>query len=133
MDSSVNVLDGINFTIAERESVGLVSPSGTGKTTLLQIAALLESPTSGSVIIRGKCADTLSNDEKAGIRLRNIGFVYQFHNLLPEFSVLENVAIPSLIGRASKREAYDRATILLHHVGLEHRLSHSTNRLSGVA
>ncbi|MDR0695371.1 MAG: ABC transporter ATP-binding protein [Holosporales bacterium] len=130
-DSCVDVLDGIDFSVISGESVGLVSPSGTGKTTLLQIAALLERPTSGSVVVCGRHVSTLSDDEKAGIRLKNIGFVYQFHNLLPEFTVLENVAIPGLIQRASKKEAYERAADILCHVGLNRRLSHRTNRLSG--
>jgi lipoprotein-releasing system ATP-binding protein len=130
-DSCIDVLSNINLSIADGESVGLVSPSGTGKTTLLQIAALLEKPTKGQVFIKETLTNTIADDEKTRIRLENIGFVYQFHNLLPEFSVLENVTIPGLIKRMPKKEAREQAATILHEVGLGHRLNHHPNRLSG--
>jgi lipoprotein-releasing system ATP-binding protein len=130
-DSRIKVLNDINLTIRNGESIGLVSPSGTGKTTLLQIAALLEKPTSGDVFINGECVNRLSDNAKTNLRMINIGFVYQFHNLLPEFSVLENVAIPAIIKGISKKESQNRALKLLSKVGLNHRIAHEPNRLSG--
>jgi lipoprotein-releasing system ATP-binding protein len=113
------------------EGVALVGQSGTGKSTLLQIIALLEGPTSGEVIIDGIRTSELSDDAKTKIRRKNVGFVYQFHNLLPEFTVVENVMIPCIAAGVRRNEAKDRALALLHSVGLRPRIEYSPKRLSG--
>ncbi|MDR1034763.1 MAG: ABC transporter ATP-binding protein [Holosporales bacterium] len=130
-ESLVHVLQNFCAVIHVSEKVALVGSSGTGKSTILQISALLEQPTSGSVFVDGKRASSLSDDEKAKIRRDNIGFVYQSHNLLPEFSALENVIIPQLIKKVPRKDAEVRAENLLCSVGLEHRLHHKPAQLSG--
>lgn len=130
-DSSVRVLNGIDLEIEHGESVALVGPSGTGKSTLLQIAALLEKPTRGNVIINGVRANGLDDDDKSRIRRECLGFVYQSHNLLPEFNALENVIIPQLIRNTKLSVAKTKALALLEKVGLTHRLNHMPKQLSG--
>ncbi|MDR0942225.1 MAG: ABC transporter ATP-binding protein [Holosporales bacterium] len=130
-DSFINVLNDVNFSINKGESVSLVGPSGTGKSTLLQVSALLEKPTSGEVVVHGKRTSDLSDDERTKIRRENIGFVYQFHNLLPEFSALENVMIPSLINNTPREIAKQKALDLLDKVDMSHRANHNSKTLSG--
>ncbi|MDR1234018.1 MAG: ABC transporter ATP-binding protein [Holosporales bacterium] len=130
-DSSIKVLDSISLEIKRGESVALVGASGTGKSTLLQIAALLEKPTRGDVLINDIHSDSLNDDEKSEIRRNCLGFVYQSHNLLPEFSALENVIIPQLIKKITMTSAKEKALDLLEKVGLSHRLNHRPKQLSG--
>ena len=121
----------VNLTLSRGEMVGLFSPSGAGKTTLLQIAGLLDSPTSGKIILDGRDTNSLSDIEKTRIRNEQIGFVYQFHNLLPEFSALENVCIPQWCLGTKKSDAEDKARSLLEQVGLSNRVHHRPSELSG--
>ena len=130
-DGFIDVLKDINFLLHSGESVALLGQSGSGKTTFIQIAALLEKPTSGEVIINGEYTANISDEQKTKLRRQNIGFVYQFHNLLAEFSALENVIIPQLICGKSKKQAVEKATFLLGQVGLIHRLNQSPKKLSG--
>jgi lipoprotein-releasing system ATP-binding protein len=130
-ETTVNVLHDVNLSVRRGESVALVGESGIGKSTLLQISALLERPTSGDVLINGIMTRSLNNLEKTRIRSSNIGFVYQSHNLLPEFSALENVAIPQFIRGAPRGSAFGRAIELLKAVGLSDRLHHRPQMLSG--
>ena len=130
-DSFISVLNGVNFSMNIGEGVALVGPSGSGKSTLLQIAALLEQPTSGNVIINGLNTKGISDEERTKLRRENLGFVYQFHNLLPEFSALENVMIPQLLRKIPKKEAEQRALDLLNQVELSHRIHQSPKKLSG--
>ncbi|PZQ48972.1 MAG: ABC transporter [Rhodovulum sulfidophilum] len=127
----VVVLDGASAVLREGEIVALVAPSGTGKSTLLHIAGLLDKPTAGEVRIGGQSAEGL--DDRARTRLRRdaIGFVYQFHHLLPEFSALENVALPRRAAGIARRAAEEGARELLASVGLGHRIGHRPAELSG--
>lgn len=128
---TLTVLDGVDFEVHEGERVSIVGASGSGKTTLLQLLGGLDDPTSGSVRIDGE--DLASMNETARGRLRNraVGFVYQFHHLLPEFSAHENVAMPLLVRRLPTDEAYGRAREVLERVGLGARLEHRPAELSG--
>jgi lipoprotein-releasing system ATP-binding protein len=128
---TLEVLRGVNFTIRQGEMVALVGPSGAGKSTLLHVAGLLEQPTSGEVIIGGEDAARLADGPRTALRCRTIGFVYQFHHLLPEFSALENVVVPQMLAGQSRRDAAARAHELLSMVGLAHRETHRPGRLSG--
>jgi lipoprotein-releasing system ATP-binding protein len=130
-ENYIEVLKNVNFSIKKGESVALVAPSGTGKTTLLQISALLEKPTTGKIFINGRLTRSLNDNEETKLRRENIGFVYQFHNLLPEFSALENVMIPLIVKNVSKKDARKRAEKLLADVEMSHRLDHSPKKLSG--
>jgi lipoprotein-releasing system ATP-binding protein len=130
-ESSISVLDGASLLVGRGESVGVIGQSGIGKSTLLQIAGLLENPIAGDVIVNGQDVRKLTDDEKTAIRRNNIGFVYQHHNLLPEFTALENVMIPLLVSKVPKKEAADRAMQLLDNVGLSHRANHNSRKLSG--
>lgn len=128
---SLKVLDGINLDIDKGEVVSIVGPSGAGKTTLLQIIGSLERPDSGMVSYEGENILMMKDSRLAKFRNRNIGFVFQFHQLLPEFTVLENVAIPALIGGVSRRDANDRARRLIDYLGLSTRMEHKPMQLSG--
>ena len=125
------VLRGINLDIYKGEVVSIVGPSGAGKTTLLQIMGLLDLPTSGSVVIDGRDVTKLKQKELAEVRHRRIGFVFQFHQLLAEFTALENVMLPALIGGVSRKQARVRAEELLEMLGLAQRANHKPSELSG--
>jgi lipoprotein-releasing system ATP-binding protein len=127
----IEVLTGASAELREGEAVALVGPSGAGKSTLLHTAGLLETPDSGQVIIAGRDCSRMKDDDRTRIRRATMGFIYQFHQLLPEFSALENVAMPQLIQGRSKREAHARAAELLTTVGLADRLDHRPAELSG--
>jgi lipoprotein-releasing system ATP-binding protein len=129
--ATLEVLRGASLEVAPGEAVALVGPSGAGKSTLLQIAGLLEKPDGGDVSIAGQECNRLSDMQRTALRRRRIGFVYQYHHLLPEFSALENVVLPQMIAGRSRKDAADRARRLLAHVGLEKRLTHRPARLSG--
>lgn len=128
---SLQVLRGIDLQVNRGEVVAIVGPSGAGKTTLLQIMGTLDRPDEGEVIIDGENVSRLSATKIAHFRNKNIGFVFQFHQLLPEFTALENVMIPALIGGTSKKEARQRAQVLLDFMGLADRAEHKPNQLSG--
>lgn len=128
---SLQVLQGIDLQVNRGEVVAIVGPSGAGKTTLLQIMGTLDRPDEGEVIIDGENVSRLSATKIAHFRNKNIGFVFQFHQLLPEFTALENVMIPALIGGTSKKEARQRAQELLDFMGLADRAEHKPNQLSG--
>lgn len=128
---SLEVLRGVNVTIGNGEVVSIVGPSGAGKTTLLQILGTLDRPDSGIVTYDGVEVNSLSNNEQAHFRNRNIGFVFQFHQLLPEFTTLENVTIPALIAGTKSDVARKRAQELLDYMGLSDRLTHKPAQLSG--
>ncbi|MDD4590298.1 MAG: ABC transporter ATP-binding protein [Parabacteroides sp.] len=128
---SLEVLKGISLTIGEGEIVAIVGPSGAGKTTLLQIMGTLDKPNSGKLIINGIETARLSEEKLAAFRNRNIGFVFQFHQLLPEFTALENVMIPALIAREKVSAAEKRAKELLDFMCLSDRMAHKPNELSG--
>lgn len=127
----LQVLKGIDLHIDKGEVVSIVGPSGAGKTTLLQIIGTLDKPDSGEVIIDGTDVSKLSKKKLSDFRNREIGFVFQFHQLLPEFTAIENVMIPAFISGASRSEAKRRATELLAFMGLEDRAKHKPNELSG--
>ena len=128
---SLEVLKGIDLDIEKGKIVSIVGPSGAGKTTLLQIMGTLDKPDSGSVIIDGVDVMKLSDAKRSDFRNKHMGFVFQFHQLLPEFTALENVMMPALIGGTSRREAKKRAEELLAFMGLSDRTSHKPNELSG--
>ena len=127
----LEVLKGAGVCVAPGEIVGLVGPSGSGKSSLLHAAGLLERPTAGAIIIDGRDCSALNDAARTKIRLETIGFVYQFHHLLPEFSALDNVALPILIAGGGRREARVRARELLTQLGLGGRLDHQPAQLSG--
>ena len=128
---AIHVLDGASASLASGQAVALVGPSGAGKSTLLHIAGLLETPDSGRVLVSGRDCSTMDDDGRTRVRRAEMGFVYQFHQLLPEFSAVENVMIPQLIQGKSDRVARARATELLSGLGLEERLDHRPAELSG--
>ena len=125
------VLRGADLALATGEIVALVAPSGTGKSTLLHLAGLLERPDGGEVFVAGRAAGTLSDDARTAIRRDTIGFVYQFHHLLPEFTAEENVVLPQLAAGVTRRAARDRARELLALFGLAGREDHPPGKLSG--
>ena len=127
----INVLRGAGATLYAGEVTALVGPSGSGKSTLLHISGLLETPTEGRVVLNGRDCGGLNDTERTRLRRTTIGFVYQFHQLLPEFSALENVVMPQLILGRSRREADARATELLEHLGLKDRMDHRPAEMSG--
>src|SRR5512143_1794516 len=127
----IEVLKGVSLSLAQGETAGVVGISGAGKTTLLQILGTLDRATSGKVLYGGRDVTHLPADEMAAFRNRSIGFVFQAHNLLPEFSVLENVTLPCLIARMDPAEARRRAVALLEEVGLSGRIAHRTGETSG--
>ena len=128
---SLEVLKGINLHIEKGEVVSIVGPSGAGKTTLLQIIGTLDKPASGSVCIDGIDTTQLSQKKLADFRNRHIGFVFQFHQLLPEFTALENIMIPAYIAGTNNKAAKQRAEELLQFMGLSDRAKHKPNELSG--
>jgi lipoprotein-releasing system ATP-binding protein len=127
----IEVLKGADLTIRAGEAVALLGPSGAGKSTLLHIAGLLESPSAGRVVLRGADCAALSDADRTRLRRREIGFVYQAHRLLPEFSALENVVLPQRIAGLDKAEARARAKALLEMMGLAARAEHRPSELSG--
>ena len=128
---TLQVLKGIDLTINKGEVVSIVGPSGAGKTTLLQIMGTLDKPDVGRIILNGTDVTTLKEKELSAFRNKEIGFVFQFHQLLPEFTALENVAIPALIQGKSAHEANKQAKEILELLGLAHRASHKPAELSG--
>lgn len=128
---SLPVLLGVDLTLAPGELVALVGPSGAGKSTLLHIAGLLERPDGGAVRVDGRDCGPMGDEERTRLRRSALGFVYQFHHLLPEFSALENVVLPQMIAGKTKAEAAKRASMLLDRVGLAARASHRPAQLSG--
>lgn len=128
---SLEVLKGIDLDIANEEVVSIVGPSGSGKTTLLQIMGTLDKPSSGLVEIKGQKIEGLKDKELAFFRNQQIGFIFQFHQLLPEFTAIENVMMPALIGGLNKKMAFHKATELLDLLGLKNRENHKPNELSG--
>ncbi len=119
-----DVLHNVSFSIDAGEMMAIVGSSGSGKSTLLHLLGGLDTPTSGDVIFSGRPLSTLSSSAKAELRNRELGFIYQFHHLLPDFTAMENVAMPLLIGKAPKAETERRALAMLDAVGLAHRSSH---------
>ena len=128
---SLQVLKGIDLEINKGEIISIVGPSGAGKTTLLQIMGTLDEPDAGVVQIDGTMVSRMKEKELSAFRNKNIGFVFQFHQLLPEFTALENVMIPALIAGVSSKEAHERAMKILDCMGLVDRASHKPNELSG--
>ncbi|WKX27744.1 lipoprotein-releasing ABC transporter ATP-binding protein LolD [Tatumella ptyseos] len=128
---STEVLKQVSFSIAERELVSIIGSSGSGKSTLLHLLGGLDQPTSGEVLFKGKSLNTMSASAKADLRNQHLGFIYQFHHLLPDFTALENVAMPLLIGGCSPQEATHRADEMLKAVGLSPRGKHRPSELSG--
>ncbi|TVR82276.1 MAG: ABC transporter ATP-binding protein [Rhodospirillales bacterium] len=129
--SELRILCGVDLSVQAGEIVALVGPSGAGKSTLLHVAGLLERPDAGEVRIDGQACSGLGDGGRTRIRRSSIGFVYQYHHLLPEFTALENIAIPQIIAGRSRREARERSRELLTCLGLEQRASHRPGRLSG--
>jgi len=125
------VLNGVDLMLAPGEIVALVGPSGAGKSTMLHVAGLLERPGGGAVMIEGRDCGALSDEHRTMLRRRALGFVYQFHHLLPEFSAVENVMLPQMIGGVRRADARRKAEALLGRVGLAERLAHRPARLSG--
>lgn len=127
----LEILRGVNMSIAKGEVVALLGPSGSGKTTLLQIAGLLENPTSGEVFINGAKVQSWADGNRTALRRTQIGFVYQFHNLLSDFTALENLMLPQYVAGTGRAAAEARARELLASVGLESRADHFPSQLSG--
>ena len=128
---SLTVLQGVDLDVAPGEIVGLIGPSGSGKSSLLHAAGLLERPNAGRITVLGKDCSDLPDRQRTRVRLATIGFVYQFHHLLPEFSALDNVALPQMIAGRSRKAARDRAARLLSDLGLAHRIEHQPAQMSG--
>ncbi len=130
-EAKIEVLRGVNLTISPGETVALLGPSGSGKSTLLQAVGLLEGGFSGSIEINGEQAAKLDDDGRTRLRRDTLGFVYQFHHLLPDFSAVENVEMPQLVRGTPKAEARDRSVAILTTLGLGARLDHRPTQLSG--
>jgi lipoprotein-releasing system ATP-binding protein len=130
-DATLEILRGAELALWSGQSVALIAPSGAGKSTLLHIAGLLEHPDTGEVYVNGVATSNLPDSERTSIRRTEIGFVYQFHHLLPEFSAVENVMLPQMIRGLGRREARVRAVELLSYLGLKARLDHRPSELSG--
>jgi lipoprotein-releasing system ATP-binding protein len=127
----LTVLRGVDLDVMPGEIVGLIGPSGSGKSSLLHAAGLLEHPDAGRITVLGQDCSDLTDRQRTRVRLATIGFVYQFHHLLPEFSALDNVALPQMIAGASRRGARERALTLLSELGLRDRVEHQPAQLSG--
>lgn len=127
----LSILNEVSFELNKGETVALIGPSGCGKTTMLQICGLLDNADSGEVLINGKATAKFSDDEKTATRKTELGFIYQFHHLLPEFTALENVIIPQMINGNNKKMAAKRAKYLLDKMGLKNRINHRPSELSG--
>ena len=127
----LEVLKGIDLSVRQREVISIVGPSGAGKTTLLQVLGTLYRPDAGSILFNGTDLSALGKKALARFRNEHIGFIFQFHQLLPEFTALENVLIPALIARKSEKKARERAAELLHFLGLSERAHHKPSELSG--
>jgi lipoprotein-releasing system ATP-binding protein len=130
-ETRLSILKGANFSLHRGEIVALVAPSGTGKSTLLHVAGLLEHPDAGDVVLNGNPCNGLSDERRTAMRRSDIGFVYQFHHLLPEFSATENIMMPQLIAGLSWKEARERAAALLDYMRVGHRGDHRPAELSG--
>jgi len=128
---NVQVLDNLTLQVDKGQSIGIVGASGSGKSTLLHILGGLDKPTSGRVSLMGQDLSELSQKQLSRLRNQHLGFVYQFHHLLPEFSALENVMMPLLIGKRPKEQARERALLMLEKVGLKDRVLHRPGELSG--
>ena len=128
---NVQVLNNLTLQVDKGQSIGIVGASGSGKSTLLHILGGLDKPTSGRVSLMGQDLSELSQKQLSRLRNRHLGFVYQFHHLLPEFSALENVMMPLLIGKRPKEQARERALLMLEKVGLKNRVQHRPGELSG--
>ncbi len=127
----LEILKDVSLKITAGEMVGLVGPSGSGKSTLLHLAGLLERPSGGKIIYMGEDCELMTDHQRTKLRRHEIGFIYQFHHLLPEFSAIENIIIPQLIAGLTKIEAANRANQLLNMVGLSERADHKASQLSG--
>lgn len=130
-DTAIKVIKGVSLAVGRGEVVALTGPSGSGKSTLLHALGLLERPEAGTVTVCGMNGWELGSGNRASLRNRSIGFVFQFHHLLEEFTLLENAAMPCLIAGLGRNESVDRAEALLRRVGLSHRISHFPSRVSG--
>ena len=130
-EREIKVLEGVDLELAQSESLAVIGASGSGKTTLLQLLGGLDSPTAGVVEVCGNNLSAVNETKRGDLRNQYLGFVYQFHHLLPEFSALENVAMPLLIRRVKSSEAFKQASEILEQVGLGHRLQHKPGMLSG--
>lgn len=130
-ENRVQILNQVNFSMQSGELVAIVGSSGSGKSTLLHTLGGLDQASEGEVFIKGQSLQSLSNNALAKLRNENLGFVYQFHHLMADFSALENVMMPMLIGKQNKNEAKDRAEKMLQAVGLSHRIAHRPSALSG--
>ena len=130
-EQTLDIIKGADLAVWPGQSVALIAPSGTGKSTLLQLAGLLERPDAGEIYIGGQPTMALPDRERTAIRRNELGFIYQAHHLLPEFTALENVMLPQMIGGLDKREASARSIDLLRYLGLGERLSHRPTELSG--
>ncbi len=128
---TIDVLNGVDLEVAPGEIVALLGPSGSGKSTMLQAVGLLEGGFSGTIEIAGQDASSLNSAERTTLRRDHLGFVYQFHHLLPDFTALENVVLPQLLLDVKRADAEERAKQLLEALGLSHRLSHRPSKLSG--
>ena len=128
---NLEILKDVDLAIKPQEMVGLLGPSGSGKSTLLQVVGLLDKPSSGQITINGKDVQSLSEHKRTLLRLKHVGFVYQFHYLLPEFSACENLIIPQMINGVGLKKAKENALELLQKIGLDHRAEHRPARLSG--